>query len=356
MMNTTTFKKQMETCRTMEELTAVLKQAFKAFHPDNNLDNMQEAQDAFIFIRQIYDACRLKIAGYKPSKKLEQEVARRNSMLRIKRVILSTDEFFSMSGDEQIAVLKGMSARVAIVLDGMTPTPNARQITDKHHADKNGNFDGMRSYAFVQFVFNKNRTINQERLEEVSQQAWIKLAENTANEKYADMPFYALLWTSCRQAMYNLYYAEIKHDSYLDRQHDLFDLNAYESKAPTDSHTEANALYNAWIETFFNDDIDRTIYDMKKAGYTDTETAGAVGLAVRVVGKRLARIHDRMNKDRMLEALNTTADKVGCRKNASAGDIVRALIMQAIKNGMSYKRIAYYLHCDITDIPKLLAK
>ena len=356
MMNANTFKQQMETCGTMEELTAVLKQAFKAFHPDNNLDNMQEAQDAFIFIRQTYDSMRLKLAGHKPSKQLEKEVARRNTILKLRRNISSADEFFSMAGEEQISALKGMSARVAIVLDGMTPTASAKQITDKHHADKNGNFDGMRSYAFVQFVFNKNRTINQERLEETAQQAWIKLAENAVNKKYADMPFYALLWTSCRQAMFNLYYAEIKHDSYLDRQHDLFDLNAYESKAPTDSHTEANAIHEIWMTAFFNDDTDRTIYDMKKAGYTDTEIAEAVGLAVRVVGKRLARIHDRMNKDRMLEALNTTAEKAGCRKNASAGDIVRALIMQAIKNGMSYKRIAYYLHCDTSDIPKLLVK
>lgn len=351
-----TFKAQMENCKTMEDLTAVLKQAFKAFHPDNNLDNMQEAQDAFIFIRQIYDSMRLKLAGYKPSKKLEQEAAKRNSMMKIKRVILSADEFFSMSGEEQIAVLKGMGARVAIVLDGMTPTPNAKQITDKHHADKNGNFDGMRSYAFVQYVFTKNRTINQERLEETAQQAWIKLAENAKKEKYQDMPFYSLLWTSCRQAMFNLYYAEVKHDSYLDRQHDIFDLNAYESKAPSGSQPEAVVIPKIWLSSFLKDKTDRTIYRMSKQGYTEQEIGEQLDMSQYAVSKRLQKIYDRMQEDRLLEALNTTAEKAGCRRNASAKEVVRALIMQAIKNGMSYKRIAGHLHCDTDDIPKMLAK
>ena len=356
MMNTTTFKAQMENCRTLEELNHVLRQAFKALHPDNNLDNMQEAQDAFIYIRQIYDACMRRIAGYKPSKKVEQEVARRNAVLKIRRVILSADEFFSMSGEEQSAVLKGMSARVAIVLDGMTPTPNSRQITDKHHADRNGNFDGMRSYAFVQFVFTRARTINAERLEEVSQQAWVKLAENTTKGEYKDMPFYALLWTSCRQAMQALYNAEIRNASYLDRQHDLFDLNAYETKAPADSHTETSALYEVWVSSMMNDTMDRKIYDYAKAGYTETEIGEFVGMSQMAVSKRLQKIHDRMNKDRMLEALNTTAEKAGCRKNASASEIVRALIMQSIRQGMSYKRIAYYLHCEEKDVPQMLRK
>lgn len=351
-----TIKKQMETCKTMEELKQALKQAFKALHPDNNLDNMQEAQDAFIFIRQIYDACRLRIAGHKPSKKLEQEVQRRNEMIKIRRVILSADEFFSMPGEEQIAVLKGCSARVAIVLDGMTPTPNAKQITDKHHADKSGNFDGMRSYAFVQYVFTKNRTINQERLEEVAQSAWVKLAENTTKEKYQGIPFYSLLWISCRQAMFNLYYAEVKHDSYLDREHDLFDTEAYESKAPTGSQPEAVVIPKIWLSAFLQDKTDRTVYRMSRQGYTEQEIGEQLDMSQYAVSKRLQKIYDRIQEDRLLEALNTTADKAGCRRNASAREIVRALIMQAIKQGMTYRRIAGYLHCGADDIPKMLQK
>lgn len=351
-----TFKSQMENCRTMEELTVVLRQAFKALHPDNNLECMREAQEAFINIRQIYDACRLRIAGYKPSKKLEQEVQKRNEMIKIRRVILSADEFFSMSGEEQIAVLKGCSARVAIVLDGMTPTPNAKQITDKHHADAQGNFDGMRSYAFVQYVFTKNRTINQERLEEVSQQAWIKLAENATKEKYQGIPFYSLLWISCRQAMFNLYYAEVKHDSYLDREHDVFDTEAYESKAPTGSQPEAVVIPKIWLSSFLKDKTDRTVYRMSRQGYTEQEIGEQLDMSQYAVSKRLQKIHDRMQEDRLLEALNTTAEKAGCRKNASASEIVRALIMQAIKQGMSYKRIAYYLHCEVADVPQMLKK
>ena len=351
-----TIKKQMEACKTMEELKQALKQAFKALHPDNNLDCMQEAQDAFIYIRQIYDSMRLKLAGYKPSKQLEKEVAKRNSILRIKRVILSAEEFFGMSGEEQTAVLKGMSARVAIILNGMTPTPHNRQITDKHRADAYGNFDGVRSYAFVQYVFNKNHTLNQERLEEVSQQAWIKLAENATAEEYDGIPFYSLLWLSCRQAMYNIWHAEMKHDSFYDKQHDFFDLDAYETKAPTGSQPEPVTVRKVWMQSFLKDKTDKRVYQMTKAGYKQDEIGQALDMSQYAVSKRLQKIHDRMQEDRMLEALNMTREKAGCRKNASAGDVVRVLIMQAIRAGMSYKRIAYYLHCEVTDVPKLLTK
>ena len=355
MMNTTKHEQALRNSRTMEELNRALKQAIIAFHPDNNIDCMAEATEAFLYLRQVYDNMRLRITGYKPSKQLEREVQKRAQILKIRRNIESAEEFFSMSGEEQLSVLNGMSAHVAIVLNGMIPAPNNKQITDKHCADRTGNFDGIRSYAFVQYVFNKNHTINIERLAETAQTAWIKLAENCANEKYADMPFYALLWTSCRQAMNNLYKAEIKHDRYIDRNNKL-DLNAYESKTPAEGITEANALYRVWIDSFFTDKTDQAIYRMKQAGYTDIEIGEELEISHVAVVKRLRKIHDRMNEDRMLQALNMTREKAGCRKNASAGDVVRALIMQAIRSGMSYKRIAYYLHCEVNDISKLLVK
>lgn len=354
MMKFEELKKAMETANNMDELNALLKEAIKAFHPDNNIGNEEEVTEKFLLIKDIYTKNELRIKGFKPSKKLEKEVAKRNAILKIRRNFKTVAEFFSANGEEQLSVLKGMSARVAIVLNSTTPTPNDRQITDKHHADKNGNFDGMRSYAFVQFVFNKNHTINVERLEEVAQTAWIKLAENSTNEKYSELPFYSLLWISCRQAMRNLYYAEIKHDNYMDRNNDLYDLNAYETKVPTDSHTEANAMYNVWINGMFKDETDSIIYEMTKGGYTDIETGYAVGMSKQAVGKRLKGIHDRINKDRMLEAFNYKMPET--RKNATAKEVVRILIMEAIKNGMSYKRIAYYLHCDVTDIPNMLKK
>lgn len=356
MMNTNKIKIEMENCKTIEELNSVLKKAIVAFHPDNNLNNMEEATEAFLFVRETYDRMVNRLKGFKPSKQIEKEVAKRNAILRIRRNIQSVKEFFSMDGSEQISVLKGMSARVAIVLDNMTPTPNNRQITDKHHADRNGNFDGMRSYAFVQYVFNKSKTINTERLEEVAQSAWIKLSENATNEKYIGIPFYSLLWISCRQAIHNLYNAEVKHDIWMDRRNDLYDLNAYETKAPTDSHTEPNALHEVWISAMFKDETDRVIYEMTKDGFTETEISEYVGLSIMAVSKRLHNIYDRMQKDRLLEAMNMTENEVGCRKNASAKEVIRILIMKAIRNGMSYKRIAYHLHCEVDEIGKYLAK
>jgi len=356
MTNFNEIKREMEICKSMDALNAVFKKAVFAFHPDNNLGCMEEATDAFLAVREVYDRISNKLKGFKPSRKLEQEVSKRNTILKIRRNIGSVLEFFGMSGEEQLAVLKGMSARVAIVLDNMTPTPNDRQITDKHHADKNGNFDGMRSYAFVQYVFNKSKTINQERLEEVAQTAWVKLSENADNKKYDGMPFYSLLWISCRQAINNLYNAEVKHDVWMDRNNDLYDLNAYESKAPTGTATEADGVFNVWMSSFFNDDIDEEIYRRSKEGYTDTEIASFVGMSIRAVGKRLHAIHDRMQKDRLLEGLNVTDADLGLRKNATAKEAVRVLIMKAIGNGMSYKRIAYYLHCEVADVPQMLKK
>lgn len=348
-------KQALQACKTMEELNEARK-AIMAFHPDNNLDDVQTATDCFIALTAVYDMMGKKLQGYKPSKRIEEEVKRRNETLRIRRDIKSVSEFFGLDGAEQMSILKGQCGRVAIVLDNSVPTPNSGQITDKHRADRMGNLDGMRSYAFVQYCFNKSKTLNMERIEECAQTAWVKLAENATNEKYSALPFYSLLWISCRQAINNLYNAEVRNAQWLDREHDLYDLNAYETKAPADSHTEVNAVYAIWLDGMLGDDIDRDIYSYKKQGFTDEEIGNFLDMSKMAVSKRLQKIHDRMNKDRMLEALNTTADKAGCRKNASASEIVRALIMQAIRNGISYKRIAYYLHCEEIDIPKLLRK
>ena len=349
---------------TKEDLNKLYKQYAFRFHPDNNLTQCGEPEDLivelFCDIQDLFTEAGKRYARKGPytvhngKTKEEKREERKREVLQIRKYFRNAEDFFSSPGSEQITALKGMCGRVAIVLDGKIPTPNKRQITDKHHADKNGNFDGMRSYGFVQYCFNKSRTLNREAIEEAAQTAWIKLAENVEKPEYSGRSFSSIMWVSCRQAINNLYNAEKKHDSYLDKRTDLYDLNAYECKPSLDWTPETKGTYNVWIDSMFNDRTDAIVYNMSKAGYSETETAVECGISQKAVSKRLIAIYDRIKKDRLLEALNANIEDLPVRKNANAKQIIRALIMQGIRNGMSYKRIAYHLHCEPSEIPAML--
>lgn len=362
-------KKAFETVNTRADAMKLYRVLCVKYHPDNNLDKngvpFEYVVELFCLMQDYFnDTLRRFSLGKiytvnqnnKKAKAEKKKAEQRQTILSIKRIISSADEFFTMDGKEQSSVLKGMCGRVAIVLDNKIPTPNKKQITDKHKADAQGNFDGMRSYKFVQFCFNSNKVLKQGALEEASQTAWIKLYENSQKEVYKGISFSALMWISCRQAIFNLYYAEHKHDNYLDKRTSLFDLNAYESKQPIDYETERTAMFETWIETFLHDDTDRVVYEMEKGGYTMTEISVQCGISIKAVSKRLNAIYERMNKDRLLEALNAKIEDLPVRKNASTREIIRVLIMQGIRCGMTYKRIAFHLHCEASDIPKMLHK
>lgn len=341
-MNTNTINKYyaiklaMTQAKTMEELKRLYHIAMKALHPDNN-DGENDIEN-IMMLSECYVACCAKITG-KAHKEFTNKVNNaKKGKAKISRTFKNMNEFFSCDGIEQLAVIKNFVCAVSRALRNATPTPNNKQITDKHHADKYGNFDGMRTYCFASYILNSNYSVNNERLDEVSHRAWIKLMENSTKEKYNGYKVSTLLWISARQALYNEWYNIAKTAKWLDRTDDLYNMNAYETKAPIEWETEQTAIIKADRDMM---DTENVLY-LKECGYSNREIADIIGTYPKRIDRLMEEYKIRNDVNNLMDAMTNDIPGTG-RKNETAITIRKRLIMQAIRTGMSYKRIAYHI-------------
>ena len=331
--------KEMENCKTYDELKHIYRLAVKPLHPDNS--NNEGDIEKFLEISEAWERINTRFVLNDYRKHREKVRKATTTTSRIFRKFESMEEFFGCDGLEQLGVIHNYVVSVSKRLRSVNPKPNAKQITDKTKADDNGNFDGMRSYVFAHYIFNKNGSINEERVEEVSHNAWIKLHENHNKPEYHGLKPSTLLWISCRQATYNTWYNEAKTAKWFDRSCDLYDINAYETTAPIEWTTEATACHRVDIELL---DADQIIA-LASAGYSTYEIADFLSMNQKTVWNRLEALKAVYDIDRLQIA---TGLEIDSKSNASPIKKRKALIMKAIQNGMSYKRIAF--HIGLSDL------
>ena len=227
------------------------------------------------------------------------------------------------------------------------------------------------------------------RMDEATSQLWVCLADaverNDAREDEEKRPFSVLMVQAGYNALHTVYRAEVKHDrythgltarqaekaGYTDGQPhpDAVDFSAYEARQP-EAWMQSRAIANMMLDSYCVDDIDRAILVLTGRGYTQQEIADGMEtltrdcivttadgkkhrlvirghLSQKQVSIRLDMIKARMQCDRMNDALDRQeardAVQKQTRKNASPKKVVRIWVMQCIRYGMSYARIAQYL-------------
>ena len=326
---------------TVDELKNIYRKAVKIYHPDSDNGNDIER---YLAIAEAYERNleKLNVRQHAINWRREAKQKTVNGKTMIARQWANVAEFLNADGEEQLSALKAMVKSVSRRLYNATPTPNKKQITDKHKADINGNMDGMRTYNFAKYCYNARHLFNEEKVEEVAHNAYIKLAENMYNGKYDGEKVSTILWISCRQALYNTWYDEAKRVSWFDRQHDVYETDAYQTTAPTDWTTEATAVTRVYI-----DELNSKVLQLAEMGYNCLEISNMLDMNVKTVWNQIKAHKAQFDIDRIQLAMNGDTE-TGTRKNANPIKQRKALIMKAIGNGMSYRRIAY--HIGIADI------
>ena len=346
----------MQTALTAEEIKKAYHEAVKKCHPDNIT-----AEADIDLLTSLYETMKDNIEKLSnPFEYAKRKTEGQPKPKQVKREFKTVAELLN-SGEEMIPVIDGTIKHVSKVLSGKAPTPNKRQITDKHHADAYGNFDGMRTYQYATVILKKNYSYNEEVIAEIRSEAVIKLMENegkatvkklTGEEPendYCSLPVAVKLWISCRQAMRNYYYKNVEKPIYrqVERGKDIFDLEAYQTKVSDFWQTAGTAVNRVYIEQLTRSPFERKVLALREYGLTEEEIAKYFQVGTTTVHDCIERIHNRLLCDRMtnhLDSLEAIRTANGNRKNASEAVILRSLVMRSIRSGMTYSRIGYHLH------------
>lgn len=326
----------MNKAKTAQELKTLYRVAMKQLHPDNNngesdIENIERIADAYTENMKRFHDVKADYAEH-----MERVRKATGTTARIRRNIATMDEFFSMDGSEQLGILTAYVIRVSTILKGLIPTPRHDRITDKTKADAYGNLDGVKAYAFAYYIFNRNGSVNVERVQECAHSAWIKACENYNDPDYHFLKPSTLLWISARQAVNNEWYKMQKHIKWIDQSTGKLDPEAYETKAPIEWTTEATAVHRVYIQEM----DENQILALHEAGYNAREIADMIGTYQKKVDRFLKEAKARFDCE-MLQEAGVNVDQT--RRDESPISRRKRLIMQSIKVGMSYKRIAWHM-------------